>query len=110
MPSFPDVDHCHIPPLVAQKLFRGALFSGRQALLRVVEERDAQAEVAEFARLVEQDSRNTEEAHCQAEKAEYACALEEDRRKAEESHRKALEQEERRRAEQEEEEERTSES
>ena len=27
VPSFPDVDHCHIPPLVAQKPFRGALWA-----------------------------------------------------------------------------------
>ena len=62
---------------MAQKPFRGALFSGSQALLtgRVVEERDAHAEVAEFAHLVEQDSRNTEEAHRQAEEAEYARSL-----------------------------------
>jgi hypothetical protein len=111
VPGFPDVDHRHIPPLVAQKLFMDALFAGRQTLLRAAEERDAEAEEArqcaaeeaeaEFARLMELDSRKADEAHRKAVEEEYVRLLEEDRRKAEEEHRRAVEEEERRRAEQE---------
>jgi hypothetical protein len=110
VPDFPDVDHRYIPPLVVQKLFMDALFSGRQALLRAAEERDAAAEearqhaeeeeAAEYARLMELDSRKADEAHRKAVEEEYVRLLEEDRRKAEEEHRRAVE-EERRRTEQE---------
>ena len=105
VPGIPDVDHRQIPSLVAQKLFLDALLSGRQALLRAAEERDAQAEAAQSARLVEQDSRNAEEAHRRAEEVEYYARSLEEKRKAEESHHQDLEQEkERRRIEQEQEE------
>ena len=112
VPGFPEVDHRYIPPLVAQKLFLDALYAGRQTLLRAAEERDAAAEEArqraeeeaeaEYARLVELDSRKANEAHRKAVAEEYVRLLEEDRRKAEEAHRRAVE-EERRRAEQEQE-------
>ena len=113
VPGFPEVDDKFIPPLVVQKLFLDALYAERQALLRAAEEREAAAEEArrraeeeaeaEFARLLELDSRKAKEAHRKAVEEEFVRLLEEDRRKAQEAHRRAMEEEERRRAEQEQE-------
>jgi len=120
VPGFPMLDNRHLPPFVVQKLFFDALDEGRQALLRAEQERKECNEEAEYARLLEQDSKKALEARRRAEEAEYARLIEEDRRKAEaarrraeneefarlieedkrkaqEAHRRAVEQEERRR-------------
>ena len=120
MPGFSGLDDRHLPPFIAQKLFFDALDEGRQAILRVAEERkerDEQAkyqrlleqdlkkahearrrtEEAEYARLLEEDLRNAEAAYRRAENEEFARLLQEDMRKAQEAHRRAMEQEERQR-------------
>ncbi len=120
MPSFPGLDGRHPSSFSAPNPFFDALQEGRQAILRAEEERNQHDEDAEYARLLEQDSRKGDEAHRRAMDAEYARPveedlrkaeaarrraedevfarlLEEDRRKAEEAHRQAMEQEERQR-------------
>jgi hypothetical protein len=89
VPGFPGLDDRHLPPFVAQKLFFDALVEGRQAILRAEEGRNKRAEEAEYARLLEQDSKKANEARRRAEDAEFARLLEEDRRKAEAARRRA---------------------
>ena len=99
MPSHPDVDDNHIPPLVAQKIFLDALYAERKLVLRAADERDevakaagrrAAAEEAESARVLKQESKMMRCAHCKEEaEAELARQLEEDRWEAEAARRRA---------------------
>ncbi|KAF8498522.1 hypothetical protein F5888DRAFT_1823544, partial [Russula emetica] len=89
VPGFPGLDDHHLPPFVAQKLFFDALNEGREAILRAEEEHKERDKEAEYAHLLEQDSKKVYEARRRAEDAEYARLLEEDRRGAEAAHRRA---------------------
>lgn len=89
VPGFPELDHRHLPPFVAQKIFFDALHEGRQAILRAEEDRKEREEEAEYARVLKQDLKKAQEAHRKAQEAEYARLIEEDRRKAEAARRRA---------------------
>ena len=109
----PGLDNQRPPSFDAPMLFFDALVKGRRAILSAEEKRNQRDEDAEYARLLEQDSkkahkahrramdaehaRKAEEARRRAEGEEFARLLEEDRRKAEEARRQATEQEEKKR-------------